>query len=196
MMHIRRSEARLKRWAGRRKRQQGNELVAFALLIFPFLLFCFIIIDVSVLMFDQQILNQGARYAARQGTLFWIDPDNYYHNDAGAWKPNNPRQQIAVHEQLIDSTIDYFSLLTINPRNGEFDSPAVALSPADAPEGTSPDRIWRNISSATTSLKLRNEHRYFTLTSLIGLVSPSLTAGVGYRDADGEVWGVSTEADL
>lgn len=185
----------MKGWAGRRKRQAGNELVAFALLIFPFLLFCFIIIDVSVLMFDQQIINQGARYAARQGTLFWMDPDYHYDDDG---KETLTIDRIAVHEQMIASAIDYFSVLTINPRSGDFDEPTISVSPAVVRQGdeVSQDRIWRDVDSATTTLKLRNEHRYFTLTSLMGLGSPSLTAGVGYRDADDQVWGLSTEADF
>lgn len=56
---------------GRRGLQRGGETVEFALLAFFFFLLLFTIIDMSLVMFNNAATNHAARYAAREGTLYW-----------------------------------------------------------------------------------------------------------------------------
>lgn len=174
-----------------RKYQVGGETVEFALLIFPFLVFCFIVIDMSVLIFDQQILNHAARYSARQGTLFWIDPDNYYLDG----ETNIPDKQISINEKMITSSLDYFASFMIRK---SIKDPEINITAEDEVEGEEPNRIWRDISNSTVSISLENEHYYFTIGEFLHLKDKfvNLRGSVGYIDSDEQHQGISTEADI
>ncbi|MEA2607169.1 MAG: TadE-like protein [Chloroflexota bacterium] len=62
-------------FASRNRRTRGQALVEFALVIPIFLLLVFAIIDTSRYVYTGNALNEAAREAARQGTVFYRPAD-------------------------------------------------------------------------------------------------------------------------
>ena len=60
-------------WIGNRKKQQGTEVVEFAMLASLIFILLFALIEFSLMMFDQGALQHAARSGAREASLFWLN---------------------------------------------------------------------------------------------------------------------------
>lgn len=58
----------------RRRVQRGSTSVEFPITITLSLILMFAIIELAIAMYNQGILVQAARVAARESSLFWVDP--------------------------------------------------------------------------------------------------------------------------
>lgn len=150
---------------GFHRRQHGGETVEFALLALPFLLMVFAIIDVGLAVFNQGVVNHAASVAARQGSLFWLDPGNYSTTD--------PLGNVRVREQSMISAVQFYdaNILinlggnTLSPLN--IDMPGAALAPNS---GAQPNRIWNRLAGSQATVPLTFQHD-FMVTSALGILS-------------------------
>jgi hypothetical protein len=168
-------------WSGRRRLQWGGEIIEATLLLFPFFLVCFLIIDMAVMMFDQGLINHAARYGARQGSLYWVDPSDYDLTD--------PRGNIRVKEAMINTAVSYyFNNALINPGKAPLNPPYAELLPPDEVEehGSVPNRWWSNVSNARAAVQLTYPHDFIGLTRVLGFSGMTMDADTG----------LSTESDL
>jgi hypothetical protein len=163
---------------GRPRRQKGGETVEFAIFAGVFFLMVFAIIDMSVAMFNQGVTMQAARYGARQGTLYWVDPDDY--------APTDPTGNIRVKEDMMVSAIDYYGDNILMNFNGD----PINRDSIDLPEaiasGSAPNRVWTNVSDAGVVVGLEYPHDFIVLNALAGLAGFTM-------DADTRM---NTESDL
>jgi hypothetical protein len=167
-------------------------MVEVALLLLPFFIFVFMIIDISVVMFDQQLLNHAARYAARQGTLYWVDPDPAL----DPLRIVDPVKTIRVKEEMIDSAVNRFNNLLIRTgsatvQKNEIDLLGGTLA-EDSPED-SPHRVWWEVSDAEVVVRLEYSYGFIAfnknLLKFIGM-------NESYKmDMDSDVH-MNTESDL
>lgn len=162
----------------RRQRQWGGDTVEFALLAPLFFLLLFLILDMSILVYDQQVLNHAARYAARQGTLYWVDPADY--------DPTVPRENIRIRSDMIDSAVDYFfDNMLIKPSNQSV-TKTIMFSEAD-------------ISSAQISVRLSYPYDFLALAGAFRAAGLTLDPSIDLHANIGDVntkTGLNTEADL
>jgi hypothetical protein len=154
---------------GRRKDQRGGEVVEFAIFASVFFLMIFAIIDMSFAVFNQGITNQAARYGARQGTLYWVDPARY--------NPSNPMGNIRVREQFIVSGVDYYGGKTLLNFSGvPITKDTIELPGANSPSGSAPNREWTNVSNARVTVRLEYPHNFLVLNALAGLLDVTMDA--------------------
>ena len=128
-------------------RQWGGEVLEVILYLLPFMALLYLIFDMSFRAFDQGMLGQATRMAVRQGSLYWLDPDNY--------DISHPRRNPRIKESMIRSPINsYWDTILIRPGNTlapESTTVEVATSGADLPfTGTAPNRIWVTDSTDPT----------------------------------------------
>lgn len=148
--------------------QKGGETVEFAIFAGLFFLMVFAIIDMSFAVFNQGITNQAARYGARQGTLYWVDPARY--------DPTNPMENIRVREKFIVSGVDYYGGKTLL----NFSGASIRKDAIDLPEasesGSAPNREWTNVSNARVTVRLEYPHNFLVLNALAGLLDVTMDA--------------------
>ena len=122
----------------RRMRQEGGALVELALYLFPLMVVLFLIIDMSFRAFDEGLLAHATRTAVRQGSLYWIDPNQY--------SIYVPRRNPRIKESMILSPLSYYSPNLINPGDSAVQK-TVTVADEDTGNplpslGSSPNRIW------------------------------------------------------
>lgn len=152
---------------GRRARQHGGETVEFALLAFFFFLLLFAIIDMSLVMFNNAVVNQATRYSARQGTLYWVNPTGY--------NPLDPVGSICVRRQMIQSAIDFYQDNVLIATAAGFES---QYDVVDAPESLNIDG-WCEVSHSDVVVQLGYPHDYLILDGLLNLANVNLSADTG-----------------
>jgi hypothetical protein len=172
-----------------RKHQAGAELVEFVLTLVLFFTVFMLIIDVGIAVYDKGAVDNAARYATRQGSLFWIDPDNY---DESA-----PLENQRVKESMITTAIDYWAKRTIISPAGpagdltKDDYGIVSCSERDcvddcAVDGTWGDDGWINkVAGCDVFVTLSYAHSYIGLDKLLGAADVSLEADTRLRTESG-----------
>jgi hypothetical protein len=169
-----------------KRRQAGGETVEFALTALLFFTVLFLIIDISLVMYNQGMTNHAARAAARQATLFWVNPD------PNVFSVSDPRGNIRMREEMVDSMVDFYARLLVNPGNDTVDR-TIDLNGAGSVSGTAPNRQWIDVSQANVSVDLLYPHDFVGITKLLNATGFELNASIGDADA---ARGLSTEADL
>lgn len=165
-LHRRVSRAGLR---GRRGRQRGGETVEFALLAFFFFLLVFIIIDMSLVMFNNAATNHAARYAAREGSLYWMRSDLEF--DA-----QDPRGNICVKDEMIESVVDFYEANILIPTAEGFSEPQFEVVGAirdDALGG------WCEVDDNDVTVTLAYPHDYVILDGLLSLAGINLQSDIG-----------------
>ena len=149
------------------RRQAGGEVVEFALTLLLFFFLLFVIIDFSVAVYDQGALVSASRIGARQGSLYWVDPNNY---DPGAGPADNTR----LSEGMISSAVTAYAALLMNPGSPDAISPtfSVAVPPATTPSELDPDEVLEGINRATVTVDVPFE--YAGMTRLPGAAGMTL----------------------
>lgn len=139
----------LVRETNRLYRQWGGEILEVIVYLLPFMVLLFLIFDMSFRAFDQGMLGQANRMAVRQGSLYWLDPNNY--------NPDYPRRNPRIKESMILSPItSYRDTILIRP--GDTPAPvttmvevATTTTGSDLPStGSTPNRIWETDNSDAT----------------------------------------------
>ena len=145
----------------KRKKQQGAEIIEFTMLLLPFFLIIFLSVDMSIMTYNQQMLNHAARYGARQGSLFWIDPAEF---DA-----ENPADNIRINKSTITTGIDYFTNLVISTASINTSDPELDPEPPEEDEiKVGGDTVaWKNVSGKSVKILISYDHRYLGFTSLL-----------------------------
>jgi len=98
-------------WIGRRRvrrslrRQAGAETVELALTLVLFFFIVFTILDFSLAAYNKGAVVTASRIGARQGSLFWIDPNNY---DRTA-----PTANVRIKQTMISSAVSPFLSLVM-----------------------------------------------------------------------------------
>lgn len=141
----------------KRKKQQGAEIVEFTMLLLPFFLIIFLSVDMSIMTYNQQMLNHAARYGARQGSLFWIDPAEF---DA-----ENPVDNIRINKSTITTGRDYFTNLVISTES--INTPKPEIPGADEIKVGGDTVAWKNVSGKSVKILISYDHRYLGFTSLL-----------------------------
>ena len=157
-----------RRWTGPGRHQKGGETVEFAIFAGVFFLMVFAVIDMSFAVFNQGITNQAARYGARQGTLYWVDPARY--------DLTNPMGNIRVRERFIVSGVDYYGGKTLLNFSGVPITKDTINLPEASASGIAPNREWTNVSNARVTVRLEYPHNFLVLNALAGLLEVTMDA--------------------
>jgi hypothetical protein len=165
-LHTRIGQVGLRR---RRGRQRGGETVEFALLAFFFFLLLFTIIDMSLVMFNNAVTNHAARYAAREGTLYWMIPDVNF-------DPHDPRGNICVKDEMIESVVDFYEDNILIPTADGFSTPQFDVVGAIRDDAN--DR-WCEVDDNDVTVSLAYPHDYVILDGLLSLADINLQSDIG-----------------
>ena len=99
-----------------RPRQTGAETVEFLLTLILFFIVLFIIIDFCVIVFDKGTVVSAARVGARQGSLFWVNPDT--NDPLNGYDPDAfPEANARIKETMIRTAVDVYLTPLLNPGN-------------------------------------------------------------------------------
>jgi Flp pilus assembly protein TadG len=141
---------------GRRCRQAGAETVEFALTLFLFFFLLFIIIDFLLAVYDHGTVVNASRVGARQGSLYWVNPDTHDRNAS-------PAQNTSLSESMISSAVDAYLTPLMNPGSASDIAPAfsVFIPPATNITLNSGD-IRRPVSRATVTVDVQFDYVGFT----------------------------------
>jgi Flp pilus assembly protein TadG len=151
-----------------KRKQHGAETVEFLLTLLLFFVVFFMIIDYAITMFDKGTIINAARVGARQGSLYWVDPEDY--------DPTNPLDNIRMKESMVDTALDYFiDNVLINPGNQTVRK-SVALDDGTA---VAVNEIVHSMSGRSVTVRLNYPHRFIGLTGLLGVDAPTLQAQTG-----------------
>ena len=156
----------MKNWTGRRRvrrslrRQAGGEVVEFALTLVLYFLILLLVINMAITMFNQGTVNAGARMGARNGSLYWRNPDA----DA-AGVEGRP----AIKEAVVDTAVEFY----INKILLNFDSDVDLTCTSDSdylgctvPAATLTDGVWttanaRDILDSKAVVKVEYPNNFF-----------------------------------
>ena len=142
-----------------RRRQHGGETVEFALLALPFFLLLFAVTDFAFAVFNQGVVNRASAVAARQGSLYWLDPTR------GNYSPTDPLGNVRVNEHLITSAVDFYNDRVLLRFGGSTLSANPDLAGA-AEIGSTPNRIWNELPDALVDVPLTFVHNFILLGGL------------------------------
>ena len=148
-----------------RKYQGGGEIVEFAITLMLWITVFFLIIDISLAMYNKAAITNITRYAARQGSLFWEHPDEY--------SVTTPIENKKLKQSMIDTAINAWSVTVLKPGSNP------VLSQVDV-TGDDVDPSWGNgwagVANATVSVKVDFGHIFIGITNLLGVGDWSLEA--------------------
>jgi hypothetical protein len=154
---------------GRRGRQRGGETVEFALLAFFFFVLLFTVIDMSLVMFNNAATNHAARYAARQGTLYWMLSDNDFDE-------SDPRGNICVKDEMIESVVEFYEDNILIPTAEGFSPPEFDVVGAVRDDG---NNRWCEVRDNNVQVSLAYPHDYVILDGLLSLAGINLQSDIG-----------------
>ena len=149
---------------GRRRHQSGTETVEFALIGLLFFLFLFLIIDMTIMMYDIQVIHHAARYSARQGTLFWMNPSDYDVKDPARIKENMITDAIAYFTN--NSVMIKAASSTLNSTYKIFDSADQLCDISNPTCKKNNSNIWLGISNAKVDIEINYTHHLFGISKV------------------------------
>jgi hypothetical protein len=156
---------------GSKKRQRGAETVELALTLVAFFIVFFMLVDYSVTMFDRGTFINATRVAARQGSLYWTDPD------PNVYDPTQPLDNVRVKKSMIDTALSYYRAALITPGNDTVTSTCTLDDDTDCPS------LMVGMGGRSLTVDLRypddSQHSFIGLTGLLGVWAPNLQAQTG-----------------
>lgn len=157
-----------------KKRQAGAEMVEFILTLLFFFIVLFMIIDFGILMYEKGTLTDAARVGARQGSLYWINPD-----DTAAYCPYNnrtPRDNVCMKEEMIITAVDNYRYKLLMKFGGDIGTINGQMSGAGYPFGAglpSTGGIYEGVSGLGVTVDLCYSYRDFGLMALLHINHPT-----------------------
>jgi Flp pilus assembly protein TadG len=143
----------------RRNRQRGGETVEFALTLVLWFTVFVLIIDMAVAFYDKGALTNASRYAARQATVFWVDPLNY--------DDTTPIANMRLKRSMVDTAAAYWASTVIAPRGGQL-TPTTQVTGNRGQVGAGANTVWIGMADATATVDVSYDHDYIGLTGLLG----------------------------
>ena len=152
---------------GSKKRQRGAETVEFALTLVAFFIVFFMLVDYSITMFDQGTLINSACVAARQGSLYWTDPD------PDVYDPTQPLDNIRMKRSMIDTALNYYLAALIKGGND------TVTSTCTLDDGTDCPSLVVGMGGRSLTVDLSYPHSFIALSGFLGVEAPNLGAHTG-----------------
>ena len=156
-----------------RKRQVGAEMVEFALTLFLWFTVFVLVIDMAIGTYDKGAVINAARDAARQGSLYWVDPSNY--------SDTTPIDNKRIKTSMITTAVEYWDGTVIGANS--------IAATIDVNGPYVPRKIgssWIRAANATVDVVISFPPSFLFLANFLGTPGWSLTAQVA----------LSTEARL
>ena len=155
---------------GTRKYQGGAETVEFAITLMLWFTVFFLIIDIAVAFYDKGAIVNAARYGARQGGLYWVDPDPLVYDET------DPQGNHGMKEAMISTAVNYLTSNTVITPSGSSVVPVVNLDGLTV----APNAVVMRIADQQGNVALSYTHSYIGLTGLLGAVGLTLDASTGF----------------
>jgi len=144
-----------------RRAQRGAEIIEF---MFTFLLFWLVfmmIVDLTLLIYDQGVLRRAANEAARAASLYWVDIANFNAN------ATDPLSNIKLNPARVATIRDHYQKIIINRQKNPINY-QIALDGNNVASSTQ--------QGAVINVTLDYTHRYIGLTGLLGVTDGTVTA--------------------
>jgi hypothetical protein len=163
------------RWGrtGWRARQRGGETVEFALTLLLWFAVFLLIVNFGIAIYNKGAMSNAVRFAARQSTLYWVDPGNYDNL--------TPIDNTRIKQSMVDTAVAYWGSILIAP-SGEaitttFPDPTGPYGPTSW-SSAGGDSGWSRMTGATVTLGLSYDHGFIGLTELLGVLGWTLGSQV------------------
>ena len=138
-----------------KKRQAGAEMVETIITLLFFFIVLLMIIEFGTLIFNKGALLEASRVGARQGSLFWINPDNnaancpYIENQA-------PANNVCMKEAMIVSAVNSWrniALMKFGPGTGTINAQSAGAGDVFG-HGSATGGIFENVAGNTATVDL------------------------------------------
>lgn len=153
-----------------KKRQLGAEMVETMVTLLFFFIILLLIIEFATLIYNKGALLEASRIGARQGSLFWINPDNsaancpYIENQSAA---NNVCMKEAMMVTAVNSWRN-IALMKFGSEMGTINAEQTGAGDAFG-NGSATGGIFENVSGQNVTVDLCYPSRDFGLLLLLNL---------------------------
>ena len=141
-------------------------MVEFALTLLLWFIVFVLVIDMAIAMYDKGAVTNAAQYAARQGSLYWVDPSNY--------ADTTPIENKRLKESMITTAVNYWNGTVIAPAGNSIAATILVSGPFVDDSSWGPGYV--GVADASVDVTISYPHSFLGLTKLLGVAGWSLSS--------------------